>query len=100
MANRFDIQLNDNDIVISNSDLILVESDDQHIVDTINAAPGWWKENPTDGVAIMQYLKGRDIQQELERSMKIQLQSDGYKSQPVMSFDTNGKLIIATNVTI
>jgi hypothetical protein len=100
MANRFDIQLNDNDIVISNSDLILVESDDQHIVDTINAAPGWWKENPSDGVSIMSYLKGRDIQQELERSMKIQLQSDGYKASPKVNYDNTGKLIIETNVTI
>jgi hypothetical protein len=100
MANRFDIQLNNNDIVVSNNDLILVESDDQHIIDTINAAPGWWKENPTDGVGINNYLKGRDIQQELERSIKIQLQSDGYNSQPSMSFDKNGNLIISTNVTI
>lgn len=100
MANRFDIQLVDNDIQIQNSDIILSESDDQHIVDTINAAPGWWKENHSDGVGIMNYLKGRGIQQELQRSIKINLQSDGYNASPKVSYDTAGKLIIEANVTV
>lgn len=100
MANRFDIQLQDNDVQIDNNDLILSESDDQHIVDTINAAPGWWKENPSDGVGIMNYLKSKGAQQELQRSIKINLQSDGYKATPKISYDSTGKLIIEANVTV
>lgn len=100
MANRFDLMLSDNDLVVKNADLILAESDDQHIVDTINAAPGWWKESFPDGVGIMQYFKGRNVQQELQRSIKLNLQSDGYKSSPVISYDNSGKLIIEANVTV
>jgi hypothetical protein len=96
---RIDIQLDNNDIVIDN-DLILVESDDQHIVDTINACPGWWKENFADGVGIIKYLKGRNVQQELARSMKLNLQSDGYDCQPQISYDNTETLIINTNVSI
>jgi hypothetical protein len=98
--NRFDIGLEDNDIVIENSDLILCESDDQHIVDTINAAPGWWKESFSDGVGIINYLKGRDVQQDLQRSIKLNLQSDGYKASPVISYDNLGNLKINANVTV
>ena len=96
---RIDLQLDNNDIVISNNDLQLVESDSQHIVDTLNACPGWWKENYTDGVEILKYLKAKNFQ-ELEKNIKLQLQSDGYNANPSVSFDTNGNLIIDANVTI
>ena len=96
---RTDLMLNNGDIVFSDSDLILIESDDQHIADTINACPGWWKENFTDGVGIIKYLKGRNVQQELARSMKLNLQSDGYKCSPQIGF-VNGNLTVNTNVTV
>jgi len=94
---RTDLMLTGNDLTINNNDLILTDSDDQHIADTINAWPGWWKENPTDGVKIMAYLKGRNIQQELSRSMKIQLQTDGYNSRPIIT-QTNNNLTVDPNV--
>jgi len=100
MDSRIDLKLDNNDVVIYNNDLVLVESDDQHIADTINAAPGWWKENPSDGVGVMKYFKGRNVQQELARSIQINLKSDGYNARPVISFDSSGNLIIDTNVTI
>lgn len=100
MANRFDVLLNNNDLVIEDNDIVLAESDNQHIADTINANPGWWKENFLDGVSIMKYRKGKDIQQELARSMKLQFQSDGYNSRPIVNFDANGTLIIDPNVSI
>ena len=99
MENRIDIQLDDNDLLILNDDLVLVESDDQHIADTINAAPGWWKETPTEGVGIMKYLKGKNSQ-ELSRAIQINLKADGYDSRPVISFNTNGKLTIDPNVKL
>lgn len=100
MESRIDMKLVDNDLVILNDDLVLVESDDQHIADTINAAPGWWKETPTEGVGIMKYLKGRSNQQELSRAIQINLKADGYDSRPVIALDTNGKLTINTNVKL
>ena len=100
MVQRFDIQLNNNDIVINDNDIVLVVSDDQHVVDTINACPGWWKENFSDGVAILTYLKGKNIQQDLARSMKLQLLSDGYNSSPIINFDANGNLTIDPNVSL
>jgi hypothetical protein len=98
MVNRIDLLLNNNDVVIVYNDLVLAESDDQHIADTINACPGWWKENYMDGVQIMKYLKGKNAQ-ELARTMKLNLQSDGYNARPILSFDKSGTLIIQTNVT-
>ncbi len=100
MASRIDIQLDNNDVVIINDDIVLVESDDQHAIDTINACPGWWKENFPDGVAIVSFLKARGVEQELSRSIKLNLQSDGYTSTPVVSFDNVGKLVIEANVSI
>ena len=99
MTYRVDTQLNNNDLVVFNNDFILAQSDEQHIIDTINACPGWWKENPTDGVAIVSYLKGRGVEQALERSMKLNLISDGYDASPSASYDSNGQIVIQTNVT-
>lgn len=100
MVYRTDILLNNNDVVISNNDLFLNESDNQHIIDTINANPGWWKENFSDGVGVVNYLKGRGIEQELARKIKLNLQGDGYNSQPIISFNSIGQLQIQTNVTV
>ena len=98
--NRFDILLNGNDLVIQDSDIVLAESDDQHIADTINACPGWWKENFADGVGIVRYLKAQNVQQELSRSIRLNLQADGYNSNPIISYDNTKTLIIDTNVNL
>jgi len=100
MASRFDILLNDNDVVVTNNDVVLVESDDQHIADTINACPGWWKENPTDGVGVLRYLKGKNIQQELAKNIKLQLKADNYNSSPKVTYDNTQTLNIDTNVSL
>ena len=100
MATRFDLKLIGNDIAVENNDLTLVESDSQHVIDTINACQGWWKESFSDGVGILSYLKSRNAQQRLARSIKINLKADGYKSSPVVSYDSNGQLTIDPNVTI
>lgn len=97
---RTDILLIDNDIQVINNDLVIADSDEQHIADTINSCPGWWKENYPDGVAIMKYLKGRNVQQELARSMKLQLTSDQYSARPVINYDTSGNLQVNPGVTL
>lgn len=96
---RTDLKLNNNDIVIFDNDLLIVESDDQHIQDTIESTVGWWKETYTEGVGIKAYLKSRDAA-ELSRSMKINLGLDGYIASPVIKFEGSEKLIVNPNVNI
>lgn len=97
---RYDIQLKDNALVIENNDVVWGISDEQHIQDTINAAPGWWKENFSDGVNVRAFLNSQGQEQSLARKIIIQLQSDLYNvSNPQVSFE-NGKLTIKPNATI
>lgn len=101
MASRFDIQLENNDLVIKNGDFVFAPSDEQHIQDTINAFPSWWKENPQDGVGIRSWIGSPANAQEANRKIRIQLESDGYNVQnPSVKFDADGKLIVQPNATI
>ena len=65
------------DLEILNGDLVINESDNQHIGDIIQSAPNWWKEYPQLGVNIQLYLSGSNTDK-LNRDLKLQLQSDGY----------------------
>lgn len=70
-------------------------SDQQHIQDIIEASQGDYKEFPSLGVGIEAYLNSSGTEQTIERSVKLQLQSDGYSvSGASVTFDPNGKLII------
>jgi hypothetical protein len=102
MASRFDIQLLNNDLFFnSTGDLVIAPSDEQHIEDTINAFPGWWKENPEDGVGIAAYLGGPLNTQLLAKNIMLQLTADGYAvSSPSVTLDTSGNLIVNPNATI
>lgn len=75
---RIDLLLNDNAIVIQNNDAVIAESDTQHIQDTISAFPGWWKENPFDGVGIMQYYKARGVELIVAKAIQLNLNADSY----------------------
>ncbi len=93
-----DFALYGNDLFISNGDFAIAESDVQHIADTINAFPGWWKENPGDGIGIMAYSNAPTELQTLKREMTLQLTADGYKvTNPTVELDASGKLIINPN---
>ena len=99
MANQ-DFALQGNDIVIQNGDFAIAESDTQHIADTLNAFPGWWKEAPQDGVGVLEYFNSAGQEQSLRRELQIQLTSDGYKvTNPQVTRDANGKLIVNPNAT-
>lgn len=98
MADNKDIALYNNDLVFIDGDLAITESDVQHVSDTIAAFPGWWKENPPDGVGLFQYLHSAGQQQKLKRSIKINLISDGYNSDAAtVDIDADGTLTIVTN---
>lgn len=99
MAINYDLGLDNNDIAVQDGDFFIVESDQQHIIDTINAFPGWWKENPADGVGLMSYSKAPAELQELARSIKLNLQSDGYSVENPRVDLNNGHLIIDPKAT-
>lgn len=99
MANQ-DIALQGNDILILNGDLAIAESDNQHIADTLNSFPGWWKEYPADGVGVFGYFNSAGQEQTLKRSIQIQLTSDGYKvSNPQVSVSASGQMTVNPNAT-
>ena len=98
---RYDLQSNKGGLIISGNDVVFDISDTQHVEDTLNAAPGWWKENFSDGVNIRSFLNSSGQEQVLAREIKLQLQSDLYTvTNPKVYFDTNGKLNIEPNATI
>jgi hypothetical protein len=99
MPVRYDYALSDNELVFKNGDLLIYESDTQHIVDTLNSFPGWWKEFPQDGVGLMQYTKSPAPLQEINRKVLVELESDGYKiAAPMVELSVDGKLSINPNV--
>lgn len=98
MVKNQDIGLYKNDLVFVDGDFAVTESDVQHVMDTIAAFPGWWKENPADGVGIFQYLSSAGQAQVLERSIKVNIMSDGYKSDAVKTkIDNAGNLTVEPN---
>ena len=105
MASRHDISLerivtNDEPIFL-NGDFSIVESDEQHIQDTINAFPSWWKEYPLQGVGIKAWLGSPANIQDMTKAIRLQLQADGYTvTNPKITLNPDGSLIINPNATI
>lgn len=93
-----DFALLGNDLYIKNGDFAIGESDTQHIADTLNAFPGWWKEFPADGVGVFSFLNAAGQEQTLKRAIQIQLSSDGYTvSNPQVKVNAAGQLDINPN---
>ena len=102
MALRTDFLIDTNaELIIKNGDFVFGQSDEQHIQDTINAIPGWWKEFPLDGVAVITFINSPGGGQGLSRRIQIELEKDGYRvDHPVIEFSPDGKLNIYPNATI
>lgn len=100
MAVNIDIFLVGNDLYIDLivGDFDLSISDEQHIMDNITDFPGWWKESPSDGVGIFAYQNSSGQQQILSRTIKQQLQSDGYQcNNPIVKQQPGGLLEVTPN---
>ena len=98
---RQDILLNNNVPVFQFGDFVVAESDEQHIADTINAFPSWWKENPEQGVGIRAWIGSPANKQDIQRIIRLQLTADGYTVEnPSVIFEPNGELKITPNATI
>lgn len=88
------------DLIISNGDFAVGLSDVQHAVDIIESNPGDWKEYPTCGVGIDNYLNARTSQQEIYNKTRLQLIADGYQVEDIkVLFDTSGNLVIQPYAT-
>jgi hypothetical protein len=83
MAQRYDIMLGaDNDLPIETNMLQLARSDQQHVGDIIETGPGQWKQFPTNGFLIEQYLNSSGKQALMQKLLNAQLENDGYKGGP------------------
>jgi len=100
MAINSDILLIGNDMYIDPyvGDFDIMPSDEQHIQDTCAAFPGWWKQNPADGIGISGYSNSSGQMQQLATNTKQQLQSDGYQASPIVTQNPDGKLTLNPNV--
>lgn len=88
----------DGDLKIENGDFIAGNSDNQHIADIIASFPGENKQFPLVGVGVMQYLNSTSRDQQLESSIKQQLESDGYQVNSIsLMRDASGKIKISTD---
>tara|TARA_R110001592_G_scaffold212063_1_gene464305 strand:+ start:556 stop:858 length:303 start_codon:yes stop_codon:yes gene_type:complete len=81
-----DIKLENNDFFIDpvKGDFLITDSDTQHVQDIINSFANWWKEFPTIGVGIKKYLGATGGVQVVKRAIKIQLKSDGYRTDKII----------------
>lgn len=87
----------DNDLYFSptTGDLVIAESDNQHIQDILQSEPGWYKEFPQVGASVRKLLKARINVQKVTSLIKQQLEADGYQvNQPTVSINANGKTIV------
>jgi hypothetical protein len=68
----------DRDLRIENGDLVIGDSDQDHINDIMNSMPGWFKKYPLLGFNPYKDLNARVDPTDLNKNAKIQLKSDGY----------------------
>ena len=89
---RTDILLDaDGDLLITDNDVTIGNSDNQHAQLILNTKKGDWTQYLNVGVGIMQYLKG-SFDGEGRRNVRLQMESDGYKVD-ALDFDTETGLM-------
>jgi hypothetical protein len=81
-----DLRILNDDIFIDTvtGDFAFIESDTQHIKDIVTGWAGWWKEFPTVGVGVSQYLGRGGSVQFLKREIKVNLKADGYRTDKII----------------
>jgi len=95
-----DFLQDDNDFKFANGDLVIGDSEADHIEDIIGSAPGEWKEFPLVGVNINQYIGSAGKESEISRQVKLQLTGDGYSQLTVnTSRDPDGLFNISVDGT-
>lgn len=87
-----DILIND-DIGQKDGDLVVGESDSQHIEHTLIAKPGHFYQFPTHGVGVVDLRKGNINRQALKQNIKRNLESDNYRVRDLKITGKIGELI-------
>lgn len=78
---NFDLKTDSSfELIESNGDFLLTESDNKLIAVTVQSGKGEFKEFPLHGIGIFNYLNSNINKQSLERIIKTGLKSDGYGS--------------------
>jgi hypothetical protein len=78
MANQDFLDDDGGDIACVNGDFAIGISDDQHVMDLMQASPGHLKKDPLTGIGIINALNGV-IDGTMKRIARINLEADGYK---------------------
>ena len=79
---RQDFKLDSNVLVIKNNDLVIGESDQQHITDLINSHYGWFREFPLLGAGASDYQNAPSTDlPKFESAIKEALKTDGYQKK-------------------
>ena len=98
MDARHDIRLS-KAYINANNDIEWFESDIQHIEDAIQSTPGQWKQNPTQGVSIRNYLNSAGQEATVARKVMLELQRDLYQcNNPIVTMRSDGTLKIDPNL--
>jgi hypothetical protein len=80
MAKANDFLLDDDgDLLITDGDFVVGESDTTHVEDLIDASPGEIREDPTKGVGIVRYQGSVGKEGEIKRRVRLNLAADGYR---------------------
>ncbi|MBR4137840.1 MAG: hypothetical protein IKU05_05455 [Bacteroidales bacterium] len=66
------------DLVFTNGDLAIGDSDEQNALLILDAEKGEYKEYPQVGVGLRKYLKSTGREREIRREIAVQLGLDGY----------------------
>ena len=71
------------DLVFTDGDFTIKQSDEQHAILVINLSAGSIKQYPVCGVGVAQYLGSSGKVLELKRNMSVQLLNDGFTNVEV-----------------
>ena len=63
--------------------IVVAQSDKQNVDFIVSMAKGELKERPAVGVGIINFLKSTGNEREMIRSIKVQIEMDGYNSNNV-----------------
>jgi hypothetical protein len=96
MAKAKDLKLDKNNgdfVWTTDGDLLVGDSDQDHVQSIIESYVGHWKEFPLVGVGIERYIKSPSKRLiDLQREIKIQMQGDGYRVGQILL--NNGNFLI------
>jgi len=68
----------DGDITIQNGDILVGNSDSQHVEHIVIADKGHYRQHPLLGVGLLRYMNGNINPVALEQEIQMNLESDNY----------------------